>query len=51
MMYEEVIRDFAERTRAKLRAIEQLEAEGRDVYEVTQLVNSTLGHLVFPQQA
>lgn len=49
-MYEEVIRDFAERTRANLRTIEQLEAEGREVYEVTQLVNSTLGLLVFPQQ-
>lgn len=50
MMYEEVIRDFAERTRANLRAVEELRAEGKEVYEVTQLVNSTLGLLVFPQQ-
>ena len=50
MMYEEVIRDFAERTRANLRAIERLQSEGGRVYEITQLVNSTLGLLVFPQQ-
>jgi len=50
MMYEDVIRDFAERTRLNLRAIERLETDGHDVYEVTQLVNSTLGLLVFPQQ-
>ena len=50
MIYEEVIRDFAERTRANLQAIEHLHANGEDVYEATQLVNSTLGLLVFPQQ-
>jgi len=49
-MYEEKIRDFAERTRANLRAIEQRKAEGHEAYEVTQLVNSMLGLLVFPQQ-
>ena len=50
MMYEEVIRDFALRTRANLETIERLHAEGHKVYEVTQLVNSTLGLIVFPQQ-
>lgn len=50
MMYEEVIRDFAERTRANLRAIERLEAQGQEVYAVTQFINSTLGLLVFPKQ-
>jgi hypothetical protein len=50
MMYEDVVRDFAECTRANLRAIDQLYAEGKKVYEITQLVNSTLGLLVFPQQ-
>lgn len=50
MMYKDVIRDFAERTRLNLRAIERLKTDGHDVYEVTQLVNSTLGLLVFPQQ-
>ncbi len=50
MMYEDVIRDFARRTRTNLRAIDRLFSEGYDVYEATQLVNSTLGLLVFPQQ-
>jgi hypothetical protein len=50
MMYEEAIRDFARRTRKNLAVIDQLHAEGHEVYEVTQLVNSTLGLLVFPQQ-
>ncbi len=48
MMYKEVIQDFARRTRKNLEAIDRLHAEGRQVYEVTQLVNSTLGLLVFP---
>jgi hypothetical protein len=50
VMYEEVIRDFARRTKANLTAIECLRANGQEVYEVTQLVNSMLGLLVFPQQ-
>jgi hypothetical protein len=50
MMYEEIIRDFARRTRKNLAVIDRLHAEGHEVYEVTQLVNSTLGLLVFPQQ-
>jgi hypothetical protein len=50
MMYEEVVRDFARRTKANLVAVERLRASGQDVYEVTQLVNSMLGLLVFPQQ-
>jgi hypothetical protein len=50
MMYEDMIRDFALRTRKNLRAIDELHSKGADVFEVTQLVNSTLGLLVFPQQ-
>jgi hypothetical protein len=50
MMYEEVIRDFAFRTRMNLETIDRLHAEGKEAYEVTQLVNSTLGLIVFPQQ-
>ena len=50
MNYEDVIRDFAQRTLKNLQAIERLRSEGQDVYEITQLVNSTLGILVFPQQ-
>jgi hypothetical protein len=50
MMYEEVIRDFAWRTRKNLETIDRLHAEGQETYEVTQLVNSTLGLIVFPEQ-
>jgi hypothetical protein len=50
MMYEDVIRDFANRTKKNLAAIEQLHLDGAEVFETTQLVNSCLGLLVFPQQ-
>ena len=50
MNYESVIRDFAERTRKNLRTIEDLQAKGGEAYEVTQLVNSMLGLLVFPRE-
>ena len=50
MIYQDVIRDFAERTRANLRAIERLGTEGVEAYETTQLLNSMLGLLVFPRE-
>jgi HEPN pEK499 p136 len=50
MMYQELVRDFAIRTRKNLLALEEARAQGAEVYEITQLVNSTLGLLVFPQQ-
>lgn len=50
MMYEDVIRDFAIRTKKNLAIIEQLHKNGKEAYEITQLVNSCLGLLVFPQQ-
>lgn len=52
MMYEDVVADFAKRTIANLRAIRQMrhESDRAPVYEVTQLINSMLGLLVFPQQ-
>lgn len=50
MEYKQVVRDFAERTRINLAHIERSLSEGEEVYEVTQLVNSLLGLLVFPQQ-
>ena len=50
MMYEDVIRDFAIRTKKNLAIIEQLHKNGNEAYETTQLVNSCLGLLVFPQQ-
>lgn len=50
MIYENVIRDFAQRTKKNLKVIEKLKQNGEEVYETTQLVNSCLGLLVFPQQ-
>lgn len=45
-----VVQDFAQRTLDNLTAIRRLRAEGQPVYEVTQLVNSLLGLLVFPKE-
>lgn len=51
MEYNEVVRDFASRTQENLLAIEKLKQSGHEVFETTQLINSMLGLLVFPQQA
>jgi HEPN pEK499 p136 len=48
--HEAVIIDFARRTRANLEFIEAAKGRGENVFEVTQLANSLLGLLVFPQQ-
>lgn len=49
MNYDKIfIISFAQRTRANLEFIER--NRGSDVHEVTQLFNSMLGLLVFPQQ-
>jgi hypothetical protein len=50
MMYEDVVADFAQRTRKNLQSLELLQAQGHEVFEVTQLVNSMLGLLVFPRE-
>ena len=50
MVYEDVVRDFALRTRRNLELVERLAAYEDEAYEITQLVNSMLGLLVFPQQ-
>lgn len=53
MEYKEVVGDFAERTRKNLKVIEDIQKineRKEEVYEVTQLINSMLGLLVFPQQ-
>jgi hypothetical protein len=50
MEYSNVVKDFAERTRANLELIEHSALAGQEGYEITQLVNSLLGLLVFPQQ-
>jgi hypothetical protein len=51
-MYEDVIADFAKRTEANLQTIRRLANDrgAMPAFEVTQLVNSMLGLLVFPQQ-
>lgn len=48
--HEAVIIDFARRTRANLEFVEAAKGRGENVFEVTQLANSLLGLLVFPQQ-
>lgn len=49
-MYAEFTRDFAARTLENLNYIETAEKNGENTYEVTQLVNSFLGLIVFPQE-
>jgi hypothetical protein len=50
--YGELVSDFAQRTKANLELVEKQAARSprHDAFEVTQLVNSMLGLLVFPQQ-
>jgi hypothetical protein len=50
--YEDLVADFSQRTKRNLELIEQLASEHAvgGAFEVTQLVNSMLGLLVFPQQ-
>lgn len=50
MEYQHLIEDFARRTRDNLQRLNALKTSGIEVYEVTALVNSMLGLLVFPQQ-
>lgn len=52
MEYHNLVADFARRTQHNLHAIRTLNAgTGQGAYEVTALINSMLGLLVFPQQA
>ena len=48
--HEEVVIDFARRTRANLEFIEKSADRRESVFEVTQLANSLLGLLVFPRE-
>ena len=50
MNYQNLVEDFARRTRDNLRQIQSLKDAGESVYEVTALINSMLGLLIFPQQ-
>ena len=49
-MYELFIKDFVVRTNKNLEYIEEKKENGDEVYEVTQLVNSFLGLIVFPKE-
>jgi len=48
--HDEIVIDFARRTRANLEFIENSRKLGEEVFEVTQLANSLLGLLVFPRE-
>jgi len=52
MEYQNLVRDFATRTLKNLEAVEAAATQDREaeLYEVTQLINSMLGLLVFPEQ-
>ena len=50
MDYTNLVEDFARRTRENLQVLHAAQARGERAYEVTALVNSMLGLLVFPQQ-
>lgn len=51
MMYKDFVKDFALRTYDNFCIIENQHREGNDkAYEVTQLINSFIGLLIFPQQ-
>lgn len=50
MNYDDLLKDFTKRTKRNLAVIEELHEKGEEVYEVTQLVNSCLGLLVFPKE-
>tara|TARA_A100000171_G_scaffold53021_1_gene75472 strand:+ start:1217 stop:1681 length:465 start_codon:yes stop_codon:yes gene_type:complete len=50
MEYHDLVKDFADRTRSNLQLVRERAESGGKAYEVTQLINSMLGLLVFPQQ-
>lgn len=52
MNYDILVSDFAKRTRANLWTLRKIQSSDKniEVYEVTQLINSMLGLLVFPEQ-
>jgi len=50
MIYENLVKDFANRTRINLSIIKDKAEADQNAYEVTQLINSMLGLLVFPRE-
>jgi len=50
VQYIDLVREFAGRTRSNIKLIQAAVNTGQNGYEVTQLINSMLGLLVFPEQ-
>jgi len=50
MRYEKLVKDFADRTKKNLSAIERQHKYDATVFETTQLVNSCLGLIVLPRE-
>ena len=50
MENKDLIKIFAKRTLKNLNAIEKLKKQNAQVYEVTQLINSILGIMIFPRE-
>jgi HEPN pEK499 p136 len=50
MNYKVFVKDFAERTVANLRIIRDSKKEDDNRFEITQLINSLLGLIVFPHE-
>lgn len=50
MMYEDLVKDFASRTFQNLQYIQEGKAKGDEVFEVTALISSLLGLIVFPKE-
>jgi hypothetical protein len=50
MRYEDLVRDFVDRTRANLALVRDCAKTNNNAYEVTQFINSILGLFVFPEQ-
>ncbi len=49
-MYDDLVKDFASRTFQNLRYIQEGQAKGDKVFEVTALISSLLGLIVFPKE-
>jgi hypothetical protein len=50
MDYKDPVKDFVNRTKVNLKLVRQAVNDGKEAYEVTQLINSLHGLLVLPQQ-
>lgn len=50
MMYDDLVKDFASRAFHNLRYIQEAKTKGDEVFEVTALISSLLGLIVFPKE-